>query len=60
VVKLLMSKGANIYAQSDYGRTCLHCAAAEGHLAVVETLVEANVDVLVQNKVCHHARSMRL
>jgi ankyrin repeat protein len=38
-VKSLLSKGADVNAKDDYGRTLLHCAAVKGHKNIVEFLL---------------------
>ena len=46
IVKLLLGASADVESTDDDGRTPLSCAAANGHLAVVEFLVkEARADV---------------
>ncbi|KAH7175728.1 hypothetical protein EDB81DRAFT_18581 [Dactylonectria macrodidyma] len=49
VVKLLLEKGAEIEADSAYGRTPLSWAAENGHEAVVRMLPEKGADVEVKD-----------
>ncbi len=45
IVQLLISKGANVKAKTDDGRTPLHSAAAKEHKDIAELLIEKGADV---------------
>jgi ankyrin repeat protein len=45
IAKLLLSRGANVNAQTKDGITTLHAATENGYLKVVEALLEYNADV---------------
>ena len=44
-MRLLLSKGADIHAKDEMGRTALHNAADRGHEQVVELLLEKGADI---------------
>jgi ankyrin repeat protein len=43
--KLLLSRGANVNAQTKNGITTLHAATQKGYVNVIEALLEYNADV---------------
>lgn len=51
-VLFLMTQGAGVHAVGPHGATPLHRACARGHLAVVQSLVEAGADPRVLTKSC--------
>ncbi|GAQ42092.1 ankyrin repeat domain-containing protein [Aspergillus tubingensis] len=53
LVKLMLSRGANINAQDKLENTPLHWAASEGHLRVVQALIEAGADANVEDENGH-------
>ncbi|KAF8533056.1 ankyrin repeat-containing domain protein [Trichophaea hybrida] len=50
VVRLLIEKGASIFAVRYNQRTALHCAAYIGHEPVVRLLIENNADISATDK----------
>ena len=45
VVRILLSKGANLSITTDEGFSALHLAVQQGHLAVIDLLLEAGANV---------------
>lgn len=49
-VKTLLSQGANINEQNDYGNAPLHVAVLTGNISMVKVLLDAGADVTLSNK----------
>ncbi|KAJ1472997.1 ankyrin repeat-containing domain protein [Baffinella frigidus] len=48
-VRLLITSGANVSAQSTAGETPLHWAASQGHVAIAQLLLEHGADASAEN-----------
>ena len=53
IVRFLVKHGADATAQNNDGRTPLHFASREGHVAIAKFLVENGADVSAQSKDGH-------
>lgn len=58
IIRLLVSRGANVNMANTFGDAPLHCAAQHNNVAVIDILLEAGADVRARNEEGHTPREV--